>query len=265
MFSYIGGKYYLSSCIISNFPENYQKMTYVEVFGGAGWVLFKKAPSLNEVYNDLDKDLFNIFYCMKYHRKEFQNYLKNTIVSREFYKLYLDKYKNNDWVDNVERAYGFIYLITNGFASKIGSFGYSKTSNRRAGHIFSFYKRFLEFRDRLQNVCIENLDFEECIKKYDSPNTLFFIDPPYVEAERYYREMFTKEDHYKLANILKGIKGKFLFTHYENDFILNLYKGFNKYEVNNYKYSYGVTQMSKRKNREKVKEIIITNYLKEVF
>ena len=60
MLSYIGGKSFLSRWIISNFPENYQSMTYCEPFGGGGWVLFKKDESSVEIYNDLNSDLVNL-------------------------------------------------------------------------------------------------------------------------------------------------------------------------------------------------------------
>ena len=62
--------------------------------------------------------------------------------------------------------------------------------------------------ERLRNVCVENLDYQECIQKYASTNTLFYADPPYWNAKHYYgKDSFTQDDNYKLAELLNRVKG----------------------------------------------------------
>ena len=73
MIPYFGGKSYTAHWIISNFPSNYKDLTYCKVFGGGGWALFKKEQSSIEIYNDLDRDLVNLFSVIRGHYKEFSH------------------------------------------------------------------------------------------------------------------------------------------------------------------------------------------------
>jgi DNA adenine methylase len=63
---------------------------------------------------------------------------------------------------------------------------------------------------------VESMDFEEVVKKYDSPTTYFYMDPPYWKTENYYSNHdFDRNDHERLANVLKTIKGKFSLSYYD--------------------------------------------------
>src|SRR5205823_13184621 len=65
----------------------------------------------------------------------------------------------------------------------------------------------------LAGVVIERLPYADCIARYDRPETLFFLDPPYMGSEHYYgRGLFGPEDYARLAEILRGLKGRFLMT-----------------------------------------------------
>ena len=69
--SWIGGKKLLRNQIINEFPHSKEYNKYVEVFGGAGWVLFaKERHAANEIYNDINSNLTNLFKCVKYHAEE---------------------------------------------------------------------------------------------------------------------------------------------------------------------------------------------------
>ena len=76
MIPYFGGKSYTARWIISNFPKDYKDLTYCEVFGGGGWVLFKKKPSAVEIYNDLNRELVNLFLVIRDHHKEFAHHVE---------------------------------------------------------------------------------------------------------------------------------------------------------------------------------------------
>ena len=90
--SWIGGKKLLRQTIIENFPDKKQFNKYVEVFGGAGWVLFAKdRHAANEVYNDINSNLTNLFKCVKYHAEELQKELNFTINSRELFEEYISQ------------------------------------------------------------------------------------------------------------------------------------------------------------------------------
>ena len=81
--AWIGGKRLLRKEIINRFPkEGFSR--YIEVFGGAGWVLFaKEAGKELEVFNDIDSNLINLYRCIKYHCSELQKELDYFLISRE--------------------------------------------------------------------------------------------------------------------------------------------------------------------------------------
>ena len=81
---WIGGKKSLRENIISEFPEGAER--YIEVFGGAGWVLFAREKHAKfEVFNDINSDLINLYRCMKYHRAALEDELKYILHSREIF------------------------------------------------------------------------------------------------------------------------------------------------------------------------------------
>ncbi len=81
-------------------------------------------------------------------------------------------------------------------------------------------------QERLENVVIEHKSFESVLKVYDGQSTLFYCDPPYRGMEKYYDSMFSEENHILLNSLLKGIKGRFILSYNDDDFIRNLYRDF---------------------------------------
>lgn len=80
---------------------------------------------------------------------------------------------------------------------------------------------------RLERVVIEHKDFEALIKQYDRPDALFYCDPPYHTTEKHYSEKFTEADHYRLNAVLTSLKGCFILSYNDDNFIRELYKDFN--------------------------------------
>lgn len=111
----------------------------------------------------------------------------------------------------------------------------------------------MEISDRLNNVVIENQDFEHILKTYDKNKTLFYLDPPYYEAEKYYSDKFAPEDHIRLKEILEKIKGKFLLSYNDCEYIRNLYNGYNIIEVDR------THNLIKKGKKRRYKELIIKN------
>ena len=100
------------------------------------------------------------------------------------------------------------------------------------------------------SVVIEHKDFENLIKVYDRPKALFYCDPPYHSTEKYYDVQFTEADHIRLRDTLKNIKGKFLLSYNDDEFIRELYNGFK------------IDAVERQNNISggRFKELIITNY-----
>lgn len=63
-------------------------------------------------------------------------------------------------------------------------------------------------------MVVEQQDFERCIRQCDSPSTLFYIDPPYVGTEGYYKGGFQTADHARLADLLAGLQGRAVLSYY---------------------------------------------------
>lgn len=224
--SWIGGKKLLRNIICSHFPSE-EPAKYVEVFGGAGWVLFNKDKHAKfEVYNDVNSNLTNLFKCVKYHPKAIEEELDMTLYSREVFLEYKEIYKY-DGLTDIQRATKFLYLIKTSFGSKVTTFGAKARNITNTEYLREAHKR-------LAKVIIENKSFEKLIQQYDRVDTLFYCDPPYYGTESYYNhsdDPFTKQKHVELANILKSIKGKVILSYNDCKEIRELYKDFIIIEV----------------------------------
>ena len=246
--TWIGGKKLLRKQIVSEFPERFDK--YVEVFGGAAWVLFyKEKHAEKEVYNDINSELVNLFRMVKYPPEAVEKELEYMLNSREMY----NDYYNQDITKRTEiqRAARYFFLIKASYGAKISSFG---CSQRNVTQI----KSISEVQNRLSKVLIENKSFDQLIKAQDGEGTLFYCDPPYYKAEKYYAmgdATFGREQHIALRDILSQIKGKFVLSYNDDPFIRELYREFyiEAVERNN---NLGVAAGGSKR----YKELIIRNY-----
>ena len=240
---WIGGKSQLAKKIVSMFPDEFDR--YIEVFGGGGSVLFAKdkhAPL--EVYNDANGQLVNLFRCIRFHREELQREISGYINSREI----LDDIKaqiNMRGFTDIQRAAMFYVQVKISYGADGRTYGCNKKD------ISPSY--LTEIEKRLKSgagVTIEHKDFENLIKVYDRSNALFYCDPPYHKSEKYYDAEFTSSDHERLKACLSNIKGRFVLSYNDDDFIRNLYKDFK------------ITEVERQNNlsRGSYKELIITNY-----
>ena len=206
-FCWMGGKSRLQKTIVSKLPDH---NCYVEVFGGAGWVLFGKAPSKVEVYNDIDGDLVNFFRVVKNCHKAFVQAFDLILISRRLFTDFINTDPSE--LDEIQRAVRFYYIVKNSFAGKWhgASYGYAKTGSVGM-EIESLYETITGVHKRLRRVNIEEGTYSEIIARYDGPDTFFYLDPPYFDTAGY-RFNIGLEDHEKLAGILSGIQGKFLLS-----------------------------------------------------
>jgi len=216
---YIGGKSRLVRSLLPLIPPH---KCYVEVFGGGAQLLFAKEPSRVEIYNDIDGRLVNLFMVVRDRGREFQERLATLPYSRRVYRAYK---KLEEIGDPVEDAVRFYYVTRGGFGGEYGTGWSYGTVKNAAKHYFSVMSQLGLVSKRLENVQIEELDFRECIKRYDRPWTLFFCDPPYYGVKRY-KYVFSEEDHEDLAKLLRRVKGKWLLTYNDHPRIRHLYAGF---------------------------------------
>lgn len=213
---WVGGKSLLAKKIVEQFPDDIDR--YVEVFGGGGSVLFfnEKHADL-EVYNDLNSCLVNLFRCAKYHRAELQREISGYFNSREMFEDIKARMNMRGFTD-IQRAAMFYVMTKLSYGSNMRTFG------GRKRNLSSDYLEQIE--KRLEKVVIENKDFADLIKVYDRPKALFYCDPPYHKTEYFYNAVFTEADHERLKDILSGIKGRFVLSYNDDEYIHELYRDF---------------------------------------
>lgn len=213
---WIGGKRALRDEIIARFPAVPPKR-YIEVCGGAGWVLFRKEriPGQLEVFNDINSQLINLYKCVKYHEPELQRYLQDVPFSRE---LFEDFKAGTRGLTDIQKAARYFYIVKHSFGSVQRSFA-------TAGHgMGKTLDRLPLIRNRLNGVLLENKDFENLIRVYDRPDALFYVDPPYVGSEKLYDMPFAQSDHNRLCDVLKAVKGKWILSYNDCPEIRDMYE-----------------------------------------
>ena len=252
--SWIGGKKALRELIVSVFPLYYER--YIEVFGGGGWVLFHKPPGNDfEVYNDFNGLLTNLYRCVREKPDELIEALHFVLNSRKDFDIVRNSLARDSPASDVERASYFYQLIRYSYASGLTSFG------SQPHDMWSNFPLIEQAHRRLSKVVVENKDFEKLIRQYDRPVSFFYLDPPYYETEKYYKNVgedgFQEKDHIRLRDTLMDIEGKFLLSYNDCEFIRNLYdvpniqiESFTR--INNIKQRYD--------NGAQFPEILISNY-----
>lgn len=223
---YHGAKYRLAPWIMSFFPDHY---TYVEPFGGAAGILLQKLRSMREVYNDLDGDIVNVFRVMQ--DKDLADELQRQLLVTPFARAEFNiSYESTN--DPVEQARRTLIRAHMGFGSAGATKNKTGFRTDNARHLWARYPDLITgFLDRLQGVLIENKPAIECIKNHDGPETLFFVDPPYVlstRTGRYYVHELTNDDHVQLLEHLNQVTGMVVVSGYDSDIYNDLLRSWEK-------------------------------------
>ena len=278
----MGNKTSILHILYAVFPLKYGK--FIDVFGGSGSVLLgnPKPPSF-EVYNDFDKNLVNLFRCMKertmatireigfcnLNSREDFTAIKKFFENEEFTESYLSEelllteimfppLEANELKElrtrittdyDVRRAAMFLKLLR---------YSYSSSGKSFASQPFDIRKLFgliAQLQHRMANVIVENQDFETLIKHYDRPDAFFYADPPYFSTEDMYDVGFGWDDHVRLRDTLKNIKGKFLLSYNDCPEIRELYEGFSIFD-----FSRTHSMAQRYEAGKKFGELLIGNY-----
>jgi len=251
-FGWIGGKSKLAKDIIDLIPEDHAK--YIEVFGGGLSVFYSKEKSKIEIVNDINGELINLHRAIRNNPETLSMYLNDLLISREIFEDI--KHKRMKPRNNIEAAAFYMYQLTQSFGSKGENFAMSAKSGRKPKNI---YKSYFKWSQRLKGVTIENKSFNELIPLYDKEDSFFYVDPPYVATESYYKNTggFGIREHKELAALLKDVKGRFLLSYNDCDLVRELYKDFNIRSSKEIDYTLGKNKAGEFK---KVREVFITNY-----
>ena len=219
---YYGGKSYMTKDLIDRFPADYK--VYVEGFGGGASVLFSKPQDGIEVYNDLYQGVYSLFKVMQDDEKfdKLKKRMDLSLYSRQLHDEYAAQLQKGD-MDLEETAYRYLYVNRSSF-NGVGGFSVSKYVRRgmckSASDWLSMIDGLRAVHERLSSVVVECMDIFDLIDKYDAPDTLFYLDPPYPHStrkssQRYCVEM-SDEDHQKLVDRISNITGHVILTVYDH-------------------------------------------------
>lgn len=214
-FGYPGGK---SRSIKEILPHLPYRMSYVEPFGGSAAVLLSRKPSDVEVYNDRYGGVVSFYRCIR-EKKNVEaliDRLEWTVHSREEFVWCKKTWKNVD--DDVERAARWYYMVQTSFGSLARNFGRATKQRGTMGiKLKNKLPLLYDIHRRLKNVQVENQDWEQCFRDYDTPDTVFYLDPPYVDAsEGTYQFELSKDAHRKLINMALNAQGFVAISGYAN-------------------------------------------------
>lgn len=204
---WIGGKRRLEKHILPLFPEH---TCYVEPFCGAAALYFLKPPAKVEVLNDVNGELVNLYRVVRHHLEEFIRQFKWALTSRQIFKWL--QITPEETLTDIQRAARFFYLQKMAFGGKVEgqTFGTSTTSIPKL-NLLRLEEDLSSANLRLSRTYIENLDWADCIRKYDREHTLIYCDPPYWGTEGYGVE-FGLEQYTRIAELARSIKGKMIIS-----------------------------------------------------
>ena len=254
--SYYGGKQQLAARILGMIPKH---VIYCEPFCGGAAIFFAKRPSRVEIINDTNGEIINFYEVLK---RDFPALEREIAISLHSHKQHRHArviYENPDMFDRIKRAWA-VWMVANcSYGCKLnGSYGYDRTgttgkklTNKRAG--FN-----IDYAIRLQRVEIECCDALRIIGSRDTPDTFFYLDPPYVGTDQGHYDGYTQMDFDALLETLKGIRGKFLLSSFHNESLAEFTRknGWNTVEI---RLSSPMTHGHDRPPKAKV-EVLTSNY-----
>lgn len=248
---WLGGKKALHRTLIERI-ETIPHETYIEPFVGMGGVFLRRSwrPRL-EVANDLNGEITNLFRILQRHLPQLLEVMRFQIVSRrEFDRL---RFCDPASLTDLERAARFLYLQRLGFGGKVDAvFGVTKERGGRFS--LSRLEPLLDAaHERLEGVVFENLDWQEVLARYDQPQALFYLDPPYWGGESDYgKGMFTRDQFALMADRLSDLQGAFLMSINDAPEVRELFSRFHVDEVD-------LTYTIAKTQAKQVKELIVSN------
>lgn len=245
-----GGKRRLAAKILPLFPQH---TSYVEPFAGGAALLFARAePAKNEVLNDINGELINLYRVIQHHLDEFVRQFRWSLSSRQLFEW--AKLQRPETLTDIQRAARTFYLHKLAFGAKVDgqNFGVSTLAPLRL-NLLRIEEDLSAAHLRLVRVTMENLPWQECLRRYDTPETLFFMDPPYWKTEGY-GVPFGIEQYALLADAMRGMKGKAVLTINDHPEMRRVFDGFRQ-EKTSIRYTVGGGVPAKATG-----ELILMNY-----
>jgi len=226
----VGGKRNLAKTIIERI-EKIPHTTYAEPFVGMGGVfLRRRLVPKSEVINNISGDVAGFFRILQRHYPYFMDMMRFQITSRKEFNRLVDT--DPATLTDLERAARFLYLQRTAFGGKVSGQNFGVSLRGARFDITKLGPMLDDLHTRLAGVTIEQLPYAEFITRYDRPETLFYLDPPYFGCEDYYgKNVFSREDFEGLASQLAGIRGRFIMSLNDTPEVRKIFKGFSVADV----------------------------------
>lgn len=226
---YYGSKSLLAPWVIHHFPKH---KSYLEPFGGGASVLLQKPRCIIETYNDLDLEVVNFFRVLRSRAGELVAALELTPYARTEFELSFEPCE--DLLEQARRFFVRTWMSLGGHCRSVHptSFRYIKSFTARTGKSPAGYwvvQHLHEIAERLMGVQIECKDALYLIPHFDTPETLIYLDPPYVQSSRarpdhkYFHEM-SDDGHEALAKVAHDLEGFCVLSGYPSQLYADLYE-----------------------------------------
>lgn len=230
-FGWYGGKFSHLEWLLPLLPTCHH---YCEPFGGSAAVLMNRSPSPVETYNDLDGEVVNFFRVLRDQKERLVEAIGLTPFSREEFAMACTIDSSLPPLERARRFYVRARQVRTGLAQTASVGRWANCKNTSRSGMSGVISRWLgaidmlpEIAERLLRVQIENRPAIEAIELYDSLDTLFYCDPPYIHGTRgdskaYGYEM-SDDEHVNLAGTLNRAKGKVAVSNYDCELMNKLY------------------------------------------
>ena len=232
---YPGGKNCIFSFISKLFYENDLIGTrYAEPYaGGSGLALRLLFEGyVDHIYiNDLDPSIYSFWKAIIDRPDDFCEWVDGVAISISNWKKYKN-IQNENKDNNYELAKSTFFLnrtnvsgvlkggIIGGFDQK-GKYKIDARFNKK--DLIERIQLIKSVRDR---ITISNLDGIKFINRLDrkKEDVFIYLDPPYYcKGADLYMNYYSELDHKKLSRNVHRLKGKWIVSYDNNEFILNLY------------------------------------------
>lgn len=224
LISYYGGKSRIASRIVEEINQIHHS-AYVEPYAGGASVLFakprrhvKNAQHYREVINDISNELVTLYRVAVEQPETLALKLEATLYSQSDHKKAAQILKDSASYDDLTIAWAYFVSANCSFSHQVGA-GWS-VSVASENSAFTWHGRILRLRqtlERLQSVHVSCEDALNCVDRWDSPHTLFYLDPPYPGANQGHYKGFTVEDWIALCDKLDTIQGSYILSNYSQD------------------------------------------------
>lgn len=205
------GKWHLKEFVISNFPEGYEQLTYVEPFCSGANVFLNKIPSQTEVISDADQGIIAVFKALRDEPKEFISRVKRTKYTERSFKIAANK-SHQEFEDYIDLAVNEFIL------RKMSRAGLKKTFVQPEFDEEDWDARLEEVSVRIQKATVVCKSFVDIIRAWDEVDTLFYFGPPFLKATTDTPEPLdlSVEDHMNLIHLAKNARGKVIISGYSS-------------------------------------------------